>query len=143
MIDKNSKCILRKLRDIVIAEDTALISMNDGSLQINEIVLIVKLYGLLKGKTNTTSQLARELSVTPSTISNMLNKLQKKGFIKRVNDDFDRRKVYVLPIGKSKEVKDKYLEFYENINLKIQAKYSKDDLSLINDILKSIETNLN
>lgn len=143
MFVHNGKETLKSLREIIRRQEQLLILMNDNELQINEILLIERLFLLTKSKENTTTQLAKDLSLTPSAISNILNKLEKKGYVERKHDELDRRKVYILPIGNSKKVKDKYSRFCKNIRRNLKDDYSSEELSLFDEILKSIETYLN
>ena len=142
MINEIGRNIFLNLRSIIHGEDKSLIMINESVLSRNEIILIDKLFVLIQDERNTTSELALELAISASAISTMLNKLEKKGYIKRIHDEFDRRKVYILPIGKSKEARDNYIKFYNNISFKMQTDYNSDELLVFNKVLKSIETYL-
>ncbi len=130
---------MNTLKKIASAEEKSLVMFIDENLLVKEIQLIINIVFLEKEGRNTTSLLAKELTFARSAISTVLNKLEDKGYIERKHDKIDRRKVYVLPIGKSKEVKDKYIEYYSNINKKLQQDYTKEELSTFTQVLKTLE----
>ena len=79
--------------------------------------------------------LSQELKITPGTFSVCVDKLIKKGYIKRINDDLDKRKVLIDITSKSIPILDMHSSFHEKLLL-----YSLDTLKLdINELTKSLE----
>ena len=79
--------------------------------------------------------LSQELKITPGTFSVCVDKLIKKGYIKRINDDLDKRKVLIDITSKSIPILDMNSSFHEKLLL-----YSLDTLKLdINELTKSLE----
>lgn len=136
----NGNEIMNYMKRIIEKEHQLIVKMSEGALNLNEIVLVVCLYGLLGDKQNTTSQLAKNLSMSPSAISNIVKKLEKKGYIKRVHDTIDRRKVYVFPQGKSDLVNKIYNKYYCDLDLCLQSTFSAEELDVFTNIMKSIES---
>ena len=142
MFIENGRYLMSQFRDILEEEEASLVRINGNELQINEILLIEKLFDILADEKNTSSQLAKVLKITPSAISTMLNKLEKKGYIERHHDNTDRRKVYIIPIGKSKEVKDNCTKYYNSMTQNIQRDNSNDKILVLKKVLDSIEESI-
>jgi len=137
---ENGKNLMQLIRDIHNYEEKLVVSLSENQLKLNEIILIDSLYKLIEDKQNTTTQLAKSLSMSPSGISNLLNKLDKKGYIKRVHDELDRRKVFVFPIGNAAKIKNDFNEFYKKISLELESDFNSEALVTCNNVLKSIES---
>ena len=57
-----------------------------------------------KGERLISTELADKVGVTRSAISQMVNRLSAKGYVKRVPDDVDRKIAYIVMDGKGKEM---------------------------------------
>ena len=57
-----------------------------------------------KGERLISTELADKVGVTRSAISQMVNRLSAKGYVKRVPDDVDRKIAYIVMDGKGKEL---------------------------------------
>lgn len=56
-------------------------------------------------------EIARELELTPARTTNIINVLEKKGYVFRENDQADKRKVYIsLSEDGKRHIADKYEE---------------------------------
>lgn len=78
--------------------------------------------------------LSKELRITPGTISVCVDKLISKGYVKRINDDLDKRKVLIDITTKSIPV----LQYHETFHEKL-IEYAIKTLNLdITDLTKSL-----
>jgi DNA-binding MarR family transcriptional regulator len=89
------------------------------------------IYFLLEMGPSTAGDLAKVTSLTTGAITNVIDRLEKAGFVKREKDPKDRRKVVVvfLPETHKKVVKD-----YESINtdvFRLFSDYSKKELKFL------------
>jgi DNA-binding MarR family transcriptional regulator len=88
--------------------------------------------------TATAGELAKMTGLTTGAITNVIDRLEKAGFVKRERDNRDRRKVIVRPdMNRNENVRKIYESFLEDI-LKLLAKYSDEELETIVDWMKSI-----
>ena len=75
-------------------------SFNNSEMRmLEEIVAAEK-----KGERLISTELADKVGVTRSAISQMVNRLSAKGYVKRVPDDVDRKIAYIVMDGKGKEL---------------------------------------
>ena len=92
---------LMKRRDNVIISDKKT-HFNDTEIRLlNEVYLAQS-----RGERLISTQIAKLLGVTRSAISQVVNRLEQEGVVKRVADDVDRKIAYI-------EVTDKVLAEYE------------------------------
>lgn len=95
------------------------------------------------GRRIISTQLARRLGITRSAVSQMVNKLEKRGIIRRLPDDVDRKIVYV---ELTEEAEAHYLEekkaFCEYVG-KLLEKFGQENFdqmyALINEFFTSVE----
>lgn len=80
-----------------------------------------------KNKKALPGELTRELGVSFSRMTNILNALEKKGYIHRQHDSVDRRRVYVslTPVGET-YIQSKYWEGVENFRRLFQQLGRRD-----------------
>ncbi len=87
---------------------------------------------LLKEHFLQVKELALEMGLAPSRVTNLLNSLEKKGYILRTISDKDRRiiNINLTNEGKSftKNVQDKYVKFHEDILLCVDDKKEIKDM---------------
>ena len=93
--------ILLKQRENVVLSDKNN-KFNDTELRMIGEILAAK----QEGKRLISTQLATLLGITRSAISQIVNRLESRGVIKRVDDEVDRKIAYI-------EVKDEVLEQYK------------------------------
>jgi len=86
-------------------------------------------------------ELAKDMDLTPSRVTNLLNSLEEKKYVQRDISSEDRRiiKVRLTSIGKdfTKEIQDKYIKFHEDILSLVE---NENKLSEMLDSLKSFQT---
>jgi DNA-binding MarR family transcriptional regulator len=77
--------------------------------------------------------LARITGLTTGAITNVIDRLEKAGYVERERDTKDRRKVFVKPIARSGDKADKiYNSFVEEV-VQYMSGYSDSELTLIKD----------
>lgn len=79
----------------------------------------------------TAGQLANRLSLTTGAVTNLIDRLSKRGVVKRKSDPKDRRKVIVIAdLSQLKPVENIYQSIGESFDRLVQA-YSKKELEFL------------
>jgi len=84
---------------------------------------IIVLKEIEKSKSPTVGQIASAVSLSQATITNILTRLEHRGYVNRTQDDDDKRRVVVKITEKGKEVigqapsllHDKFISSFENL----------------------------
>lgn len=101
------------LRICAILKKMERVTMMDKSTYLNdsELRMLGEIFAAKKeGKRLISTQIADRLNLTRSAVSQMVNKLEKKGIVKRVADDVDRKIAY---IELSESAQEKYQQAKE------------------------------
>lgn len=94
-------------------ENIALKNLSTGSdLSASEMHTLV---AIGRGTPKTMTELAQELLINVSTLSIAINKLKKKGYVRRIRNESDRRIVRVSLTAKGKQALSEHENFYFNI----------------------------
>lgn len=87
--------------------------------------------------------LSRELSVSPAMVTKTVTILEKKGYVRRVSDNSDRRgvKVYITQLGNEEMLKDKREKdkFFAMIFSAVGEEKSKLFLNLLDEFLEAAD----
>jgi MarR family transcriptional regulator, organic hydroperoxide resistance regulator len=86
---------------------------------------------LMEMGSSTAGDLAKVTRLTTGAITNVIDRLEKVGFVKREKDPKDRRKVIVVLIPERHEKKKKYYEPFANDVFSLFSGYSKKDLKFL------------
>lgn len=93
----------------------------------------------LMGKSyDTPKHLAENLSLETSTISGILDRMQKKGLIDRVVNKEDRREVQVRITEKGRELEDKIGVIIDEVNAEVLKNFTDDEITYIKNSLRTI-----
>ncbi len=93
----------------------------------------------LMGKSyDTPKHLAENLSLETSTISGILDRMQKKGLIDRVVNKEDRREVQVRITEKGRELEDKIGIITDEVNAEVLKNFTDDEIAYIKNSLRTI-----
>ena len=89
------------------------------------------------------TELAFKLGVSPGTCTISVNKLNRKGYIKRMRSLEDRRKVIICLSKEGKKVLNFHQTFHKNTIYRITKGINGDDLEKFFLVLKALIENLN
>ena len=99
-------------------------------------------YGVLnflwRTKQNTPKNIAKELKLETSTISGILDRMEKKGFIVRMIDLDDRRQVKVELTDKSKKLEDIIVTLVEQFNFQKMSGFGEQEQRLLKKMLRQL-----
>jgi DNA-binding MarR family transcriptional regulator len=83
----------------------------------------------------TASAIAREIRLTPAAVTALLDRLEKRGFVRRKADPHDRRKVLVEQAEAAERVTAEAYAPLGEMGAKILAKYSIAELQIVKAVL--------
>lgn len=83
----------------------------------------------------TAGELSRLTGLTTGSVTSLIDRLERSGFVRRQQDPHDRRKVIIVPLYEDKEdVSAAYLHLHEEM-VKLASTYSDEELELITQFL--------
>lgn len=88
--------------------------------------------------TSTPKQLAEELYLEMSTISGVLDRMQKKGLIERTANEADRRGVIITATEKGRGLKEPVMETIAELNKRVMSAFNAEDAAEFKKNLKMV-----
>lgn len=88
------------------------------------------------------SELAKELKLTKPTVTAMVDKLESKGYIKRVKSDSDRRSMHLHLAEKGMQVNIIIEKTYDRLIKTIKSKLNDTETIILMELLKKIVRNI-
>ena len=73
-----------------------------------------------------------------STISGVLDRMQKKGLIDRVINREDRREVRVIPTEKGKSLQEPITKIIDEVNEEVLKCFSEEEIAVLKNMLRMI-----
>lgn len=83
-------------------------------------------------------EIAKTLCLETSTISGVMDRMQKKGIIDRLVSKEDRRCVEVTITEKGKALEGPVLQIVDDVNREVMAGFTKEEQLLLKDCLRRI-----
>ena len=88
------------------------------------------------------NELAEKTQLKKSTLTSMLDRLEKMGYVKRHRCEKDRRKILIKRTSKDKNLESKYVELSEEMTKLYYKGFSKSEITRFEKDLKRILDNL-
>ncbi|KAF2955763.1 MarR family transcriptional regulator [Marinitoga sp. 38H-ov] len=126
--------LFKEIRELV--KKTMVTSFEDCEITSSQWML---LGALLKNGRMTMSELSNYIGLSNSTVSGIVDRLEKQGYIKRIRDDNDRRKVFVEITEKFNDIAKKRHESIEKKFEERLHKVSENELDIVIDGLKILK----
>lgn len=83
----------------------------------------------------TAGELSKLTGLTTGSVTALIDRLEKSGYVRRENDPKDRRKVIIVPLYEDKEeVSNTYLKLHASM-IDLASSYSEEELELITQFL--------
>ncbi|KOR89099.1 MarR family transcriptional regulator [Paenibacillus solani] len=83
----------------------------------------------------TAGELSKLTGLTTGSVTALIDRLEKNGYVRRENDPNDRRKVIIVPLYENKEeVSSTYLPLHASM-IDLASSYSEEELELITQFL--------
>ena len=86
----------------------------------------------------TPKQISEILCLEASTISGVLDRMQKKGLIDRVINRNDRREVRVVPTEKGKALEEPISKIIDEVNEEVLKCFTDEEVALLKNQLRTI-----
>lgn len=83
-------------------------------------------------------ELAQKLSMDGATLTGILDRLERMGFVKREDDPEDRRSVLVYLAQKAEAHADEFRRLAETLDNEIRDQFDKDDFITLSRLLDKI-----
>jgi DNA-binding MarR family transcriptional regulator len=88
----------------------------------------------------TAGELSKLTGLTTGSVTALIDRLEKSGFVRRQHDPHDRRKVIIVPIYENKEdISNTYLPLHAAM-INLASSYSDEELELITTFLGKAST---
>lgn len=127
-----NELLVNLFNNILAIEETNLRSQG-VDLSMTEVHI---LEAIVKSDSNMMSAIAKYLMVTQGTLTVSAAKLEKKGYVKRIKDDEDRRIVRLVITDKAKEVLEVHDRFHDGMINKI---VNELDIEEEQELLRSLK----
>lgn len=88
----------------------------------------------------TAGELSRLTGLTTGSVTSLIDRLEKIGFVRRESDPHDRRKVIIVPLYEDKEEVSKTYLMLHAAMVKLASGYSDEELELITHFLNKAST---
>lgn len=89
----------------------------------------------------TPKQISERLFLENSTISGVLDRMQKKGLVERLVNPEDRREIRVTVTEKGKELEQPIQEIIEEVNHTVLKGFSEEEIAFLKESLRKIANN--
>ena len=93
---------------------------------------------LYQHKKLTMKEIAQKINRTKPTVTVLVNKLEKLGFIKREKSSEDSRLTYILTTQKGDEFKPVFEKISEDLNKMLYKNLSEQEANLLDSFLKKM-----
>lgn len=128
--------LVKLFKEIMDIEEKALITSEYKDISVNDMH-VIEAIGVQE--TKNMSAVARELSVTVGTVTIAINNLVKKGYVKRVRSERDRRIVLVSLSEKGERAYDHHRMFHERMVLAVLEGLNREETVVLTKALGNLQ----
>ena len=93
----------------------------------------------IDGTETTLGDVARNLNVTPAVVTGLIDRLERRGYVRRVASVFDRRRVYIELTTAGEDVRDHAEDQLAKRLDDLLAKLSDEEVAALEDGLRVME----
>lgn len=83
-------------------------------------------------------ELGERVSLDSSTLTGIIDRLEKSGYVERKTNPDDRRSVLIFLTDKAREVGPKILDFADELDSKLRQLSSTDDMATFERVLRAL-----
>ena len=96
-------------RSIIKVEELMLLQLSGGKLTLSEMHVLESI-GKSASKSLTITEIAQDLDITPPSVTTMIQRLERKGYISKDRSSVDARRVHVVLMeeGRQAEIAHRY-----------------------------------
>jgi DNA-binding MarR family transcriptional regulator len=132
--DALNEILVKAYHSILRLEEESLKIISDTSLSISEMHLI-ECIGKGKEEGANISKIASVLCVTRPSATIAVNKLEKKGYVKKASCQDDGRVVYVILTDKGHEINDIHKQYHRDMVDAVSKELSENERRYIIDVI--------
>lgn len=129
--------LVNTFKSILKIEEVSLKNKGLKDLSISEMHLIETI-GKNRENGKTVSELAQELNITPPSVTNAINKLEKKGYVQKNKSVDDGRVVHIVLTRLGKKIDSVHRYFHEQMIRTISKELTKSEKEIFLKGLKGI-----
>ena len=122
---------------ILSTAEKSIEAMSEGELSLKEMRLIDAVYKTAGN--NNFSTVANTLGVTLGTLTTAYTRLEKKGYLYKVQDDGDKRVFYIEPTPHGAEMYKQYKLFHEKMFANITKTISEPEMETLIEALQKLD----
>jgi DNA-binding MarR family transcriptional regulator len=115
-------------------------ALEEAQLEISPGQLVV-LYALYKKDNISISELSKNVFLDNSTLTGLIDRLERVNFVKRVDVPHDRRSYQICLTDKAREVESKIMQVMRQVENKMLENCSESEVITLRSVLKRIFTN--
>ena len=124
--------------DILILENQSLSNGKFYNLSVNEMHVISAVCDCDKKGENTMKKLSEKLKITAGSLTISVKTLEQKGYLIRLKDNDDKRKVFVFPTELGKQANNHHEQFHNNLVTHILSAVSESEISVLIPALSAL-----
>ena len=130
----NSFCsLIGKVRQKLV--DNADRELARSDLTFAQVIVLLKLDN---GSARTPSDFCRSLNYDPGSMTRLLDRIESKGFIRRVRSAEDRRSVELELTDKGKELCPQLIPILVDLNNRLLSGFSSSEVRTLEELLKRV-----
>ena len=109
-VRRMNEMLTEAYRSIIKVEELMLFRLSGGKLTLSEMHVLESI-GKSPAKSLTITEIAQDLDITPPSVTTMIQRLERKGYIKKDRSSVDARRVHVVLTeeGRRAEVAHRYI----------------------------------
>ncbi|MCL2370754.1 MAG: MarR family winged helix-turn-helix transcriptional regulator [Firmicutes bacterium] len=135
--DKIQDFFIKCFYTILSTAEKSIENISDGELSLKEMRLIDAVYK--SAGNNNFSTVAKVLGVTLGTLTTSFARLEKKGYLYKVQDDGDKRIFYIEPTPHGAEMYKQYKSFHEKMFAGITKSITEPQIETMVDALQKLD----
>lgn len=125
--------------EILKTEEESLKKDPSHNLSIREMHTIETVCKAVESGENTASEIAAFQRITGGTLTTTVNRLEKKGYVLRMQDQKDKRQVRILPTEKGRLANMVHASFHKKMVQSVMAVLNEEELAAFVKGLETIE----
>ncbi len=133
MISEYSKInnfLVTVFNEVLRTEEVSLKTKEFKNLSMREMHVIEAVCGGAESGKNTASEIAFSQKITAGTLTTTIRTLEKKGYVLRQHDQWDKRVVRIFPTEKGKIANEVHASFHHEMVSSIMSAMNEDELAM-------------
>lgn len=142
MTDELGRILIQTTESVNRSEEEGAKRLGRGDLTAAEVHLMERIASAKGGK-STVSDLAKALDVTMPTVTVAVNRLEKKGYIKKTKNSSDARSVFISLTEEGAKMNKQHEDFQEQMIFNVVGDFSDEELAALCKCLRKLNNHMN